>query len=139
VLDVGTGSGVLAIAASRLGAATVVGIDDDPDAIASARDSLALNPDATVSLDVADLRAAALGQFDVVVANLTGGLLIAVAARLQSLVAPSGRLVLGGLMDHEESAVLRAFGAPTVEKRGQEDEWGVCNFADLKGPRRTTL
>jgi len=132
VVDVGTGSGVLAIAASRLGAATVVGIDDDPDAIASARDSLALNPEARVTLTTSDFRVPSPespipprpAQFDVVVANLTGGLLMATAGRLQSL-APSGRLVLSGFMEHEEDDVRRAFAGLRVKWRAQEDEW-VC-------------
>jgi ribosomal protein L11 methyltransferase len=125
VADVGTGSGVLAIAASRLGAETVVAIDDDADAVKAARENLALNPEARVDVSVVDVRSAALEPFDVVVANLTGGLLIATAARLTSLAGPSGRLVLSGLMDNEESDVLRAFSGLKVEWRGQEDEW-VC-------------
>jgi ribosomal protein L11 methyltransferase len=130
VVDIGTGSGVLAIAASRLGAATVAAIDDDADAVAAARDNLTLNPDARVTIEVIDLRIPDPGSripdhFDVVVANLTGGLLIAAAARLTSLAGPSGRLVLGGFMDDEESGVLRAFSGLDVEWRGQEDEW-VC-------------
>jgi ribosomal protein L11 methyltransferase len=130
VVDVGTGSGVLAIAASRLGAATVVAIDDDADAVAAARDNLTLNPDARVTIEIIDLRTLDPGpripdRFDVVVANLTGGLLIAAAGRLASLAGPSGRLVLSGLMDDEESGVLRAFSGLCVEWRGQEDEW-VC-------------
>jgi ribosomal protein L11 methyltransferase len=130
VVDIGTGSGVLAIAASRLGAATVVAIDDDADAIASARDNLTLNPDARVTIEVIDVRIPDPGSqipdhFDVVVANLTGGLLIATAAQLKSLAGPSGRLVLSGFMDDEERDVRRAFAGLEMEWRAQEDEW-VC-------------
>jgi ribosomal protein L11 methylase PrmA len=64
-------------------------------------------------------------HFDVVVANLTGGLLIAAAARLKSLAGRSGRLVLSGFMDREERDVLRAFAGLETEWRAQEDEW-IC-------------
>ena len=53
------------------------------------------------------------------------GLLIAAATQLTSLAGPSGRLVLSGFMDGEESGVLRAFAELNVEWRCQEDEW-VC-------------
>jgi ribosomal protein L11 methyltransferase len=125
VIDVGTGSGVLAIAARRLGAAAVLAIDDDPDAIAAAEANVGLNEESRIALEVTDLRSSPIGQFDVVVANLTGGLLIASGDRLQSFAAPDGRLVLSGFMDHAEREVLAAFGTYALETRAQEDEW-VC-------------
>jgi len=123
VLDVGTGSGVLAIAASLLGASRSVGIDDDADAITSAHENLQLNPQAEATLLVADLRATDVGSADVVTANLTGGLLISAARALQDLVARGGSLVLSGLMAVEETDVLAAFPAWSVNYRSEEDEW----------------
>jgi len=123
VLDVGTGSGVLAIAASLLGASRSVGIDDDADAITAARENLERNPQAEATLLVADLRATDVGSADVVIANLTGGLLISAARTLQDLVARGGSLVLSGLMAVEERDVLAAFPTWTVEHRSEEDEW----------------
>ena len=125
MIDVGTGSGVLAIAARRLGASGVLAIDDDPDAIAAAESNLRLNQESRVALEIADFRSAKIGQFDVVLANLTGGLLIASADRLASLAIAGGRLILSGFMDHEEQEVSRAFGSCALEWRTQEDEW-VC-------------
>jgi len=123
VLDVGTGSGVLAIAARFLGATHVVGIDDDPDAVASARENLELNKVVDLTLVVGDLRSADLDPADVVVANLTGGLLASAAPRLQQLAAPGGRLILSGLMVQEDAQTLRAFAPWTVEHRAEEDGW----------------
>jgi len=125
VIDVGPGSGVLAIAASLLGATPVVGVDDDVDAIQSARENLELNPEARVDLRVGDLRSTVLGVADIVLANLTGTLLVQAASQLQALVAPAGRLILSGLLDHEEPAVIAAFADLSVLDRRQEDEW-VC-------------
>ena len=125
VIDVGTGSGVLGIAANRLGAIHVLAIDDDPDAIASARENVGLNPGADVTLGTVDLRAATLKPFDVVLANLTGGLLVAAAPALARLTTRGGRLILSGFMESEETDVLAAFASCEVERRSQEDEW-VC-------------
>ncbi len=125
VLDVGTGSAVLAITASRLGAADVTAIDDDGDAIHAAWENLALNPGATVALIEGDFRALELIPADVVLANLTGALLIAGAERLRRLVNARGRLILSGLMTHEEADVVSALSAFTVEQRSEEDGW-VC-------------
>jgi len=132
VLDVGTGSGVLAIAARMLGAIHVLGIDDDADAIQSARENLALNAGVQIELQVMDLHGVVLTPFDLVVANLTGGLLMNTAARLQDLTAPAGRLVLSGFMYTEEIGVLAAFRGFAVVDRAQEEEW-VCVTLQREG------
>lgn len=123
VIDVGTGSGVLAIAASLLGAANVIGIDDDEDAISSARENLGLNPRARVNLQVGDLRQAAAANADLVTANLTGALLVTAADRIRQLMDSGGRLILSGFLAREERDVLHAFRPLTVEHRAQEEDW----------------
>jgi ribosomal protein L11 methyltransferase len=128
-LDVGTGSGVLAIAASRLGASQVLAIDDDPDAIASARENLELNHGTNVTLGTLDLRRAVVRPFGVVLANLTGGLLVATAEVLMRMTAPGGRLILSGFMQSEEPDVLAAFASCTIDQRSQEDEWVCATFS----------
>ena len=132
VLDIGTGSGVLAIAASLLGSSDVTGIDDDADAIASAQKNVELNRGANVTLLVGDLRSTRVPPADVIVANLTGGLLIASAGTLQSLATRGGRLILSGLMTTEEQDVLSAFAGWIVEHHSDEDEWVSLT---LRGPR----
>ena len=128
LLDVGTGSGVLAIAARRLGAARVLGIDSDPDAIESARDNLALNPEATaIEFAVADLASAPLPKADVVTANLTGALLIRSAGPLLAAVLPGGTLILSGILTNERDSVVAAyaFGARLVSEKEEEGWVGV--------------
>jgi ribosomal protein L11 methyltransferase len=124
VLDVGTGSGVLAIAAARLGASSALGIDVDVDAIQAATESLELNAEARgVSFEVADVRSASLSPADIVVANLTGTLLARAARDLLRLVRPRGFLIVSGLLSEEREAVLGAFDRPQVEREQQEDGW----------------
>jgi ribosomal protein L11 methyltransferase len=110
VLDVGTGSGVLAIAAVRLGAARALGVDFDADAIQAANENLPLNPGVdSVEFRLADLSAADLPEADVVTANLTGAVLIRSAARLLDLLRPAGVLIVSGVLDEERDDVVRAF------------------------------
>lgn len=119
VLDVGTGSGVLAIAADRLGAARTLGIDHDQDAVQAARENLALNPTAGhVSFAVADLRTTALPRAGVVTANLTGALLIETAADLLGAVEDRGALIVSGLLASERDEVV---GALRRDKKGGHD------------------
>jgi ribosomal protein L11 methyltransferase len=129
VLDVGTGSGVLAIAAAKLGAARAVGIDNDPDAIQAARENLSLNPDVTgVSFELADFVVSGVSRTgddaaDVVTANLTGALLTREAPRLLAAVRPGGRLIVSGVLDSERNAVLGAFSDVPLVWEEREDEW----------------
>ena len=128
VLDVGTGSGVLAIAAARLGANAVTAIDFDADAITSARECAELNA-LTAALDIRQVdlerEASVTGEpFNIVLANLTGGMLVRMAARLNALTMPGGTLIVSGVTREEEASVVAAFrevGA-TLETRLVEDE-----------------
>lgn len=124
VLDVGTGSGVLALAAHRLGARAALGIDSDPDALQSANENHVVNGrPAAVAFRLADLDATDLPPSDVVVANLTGALLVRQAARLTAAVCRGGRLIVSGLMTPERPAVLAAFPSLAVRWEAGEDEW----------------
>jgi len=124
VLDVGTGSGILAIAAGRLGAARALGIDTDADAIQSARENLAMNPAAAhVTLEVADLTAAALPDADVVVANLTGALFVRAAERLVGAVRKEGVLIVSGLLVHERNMVVAALSGQTLIWEREDEGW----------------
>jgi ribosomal protein L11 methyltransferase len=124
VLDIGTGSGVLAMAAERLGAARATGIDYDPDAIQSARENLELNRDVrSVIFDVADLSDASLPAADVVTANLTGALLVRSSSAVLAAVRPGGTLILSGLLAHERDEVRAAFLPAAVVWEREEDGW----------------
>jgi ribosomal protein L11 methyltransferase len=128
VLDLGTGSGVLALAASLSGARAVLAVDVDPDAIDSARASHALNPHAGgIDWLIGDFRnpgwaPAVSHQWDVVLANLTGGMLRSSAARIRELVAAGGRLIVSGFDTAEQPAVEQAL-AMTVERSLVEETW----------------
>ena len=124
VLDIGTGSGVLALAAARLGAADVLGIDNDPDAIESAEDTLGRNgAPSGVRVELRGLDDAALQPADVVCANLTGTLLRQQGARVQALIAPGGCAVLSGFTEDEARWVRKAFDACEVEAAHDEEFW----------------
>ena len=125
VLDIGTGSGVLAIAAARLGAAHVSAIDSDPDAVENARENVARNGVAAiVDAHVRDLSESGLPPADLVLANLTGTLLARHADALAELVRPSGRLIVAGFTADESFLVGDAF-LPRFEtvEAAEEDGW----------------
>ena len=126
VLDVGTGSGVLGITAAKLGAAAVVAIDNDPDAVATARENVGLNDlDGRIDVRHADFRRVdQLGDASIVLANLSAAVVCDSLERLVRLVSRPGTLIVGGVLASEELALRRAL-EPIghVAAVHAEDEW----------------
>lgn len=125
VIDIGTGSGVLAIAAIRLGARSAIALDTDEDALSCARENATANGvDDRVSRERSDVRGCAARPADVVLANLTGPLLIASAGDVANLTRPGGWVILSGLLESEEGPVLSAFqDFAHLDSRAAEGEW----------------
>ncbi|MFZ2064028.1 MAG: 50S ribosomal protein L11 methyltransferase [Candidatus Binatus sp.] len=114
VLDAGTGSGVLAIAAALLGhrAAEMVAIDIDPTALENARANARLNA-VEKSIRFSPVPLASIHRhFDLIVANILSGTLIELAPHLKRIVAPGGRLILGGFLADEADEVLSHYRSP---------------------------
>jgi ribosomal protein L11 methyltransferase len=108
-LDVGTGSGILAIATRLLGVAEVTAIDIDPVAMENAQENAALNHvtgQVRFSLvPIASLRR----HFDLITANILSSTLIEMAPRLIHRIAPEGRLILAGILSREADRVIAAY------------------------------
>ena len=121
-LDVGTGSGILAVALARLGVPRVVACDLDPVALPIARANLIRNRAPDVMLMTGTV-AALDGVFDLVVANLLAETLVADASLLGARVRPGGHLIASGLLRGQVTAVRAAYpGWPLADERG-DDEW----------------
>jgi ribosomal protein L11 methyltransferase len=125
VLDVGTGSGLLAIAARKLGAGRVVGTENDPVALRVAGENAERNG-AALDLALASPEAVA-GRFDVVVANILANTLVELAPAIAGKVAPGGALLLSGLLAGQESGVRDAYAArglsPDPRGDAADGEW----------------
>jgi ribosomal protein L11 methyltransferase len=126
VLDVGTGSGILAIAARLLGAPLAVGVEIDPDALPAARDHAALNAAEVHFVHGDGARCVRAGRFDVVLANIAAPLLVERAAELLAAGRPGCALVLAGILRDQAGEVREAFtsGAESVDVRF-DGEWAA--------------
>ena len=123
-LDVGTGSGILAIALAKLGAKKVWAIDNDPVALGVARENLQINHvEEHVRLSASALDRCK-NKFPLVVGNLTAETIIALARSIDQRVAAGGYLILSGILHDKTAAILRCF-APRfhVVKRKRAREW----------------
>lgn len=109
VLDYGCGSGILAIAAARLGAGTVVGTDVDPQAIAASVANARVNGVTAEFMLPEALSAGAHRQFDVVVANILTNPLRLLAPALAARVRPGGRIVLSGILEAQADEVIDTY------------------------------
>jgi len=113
VLDLGTGSGVLALAARRFGAKKIVATDFDPAAVRTARQNEALNfATPLIRWRRADVkRLAEKTPYDLVLGNLFSGILVEAAQQITAVVAPGGRLWVSGILRAQEKEVIAAYRA----------------------------
>ncbi len=135
IVDLGTGTGLLAFAASELWpAAHVLATDIDPIAIEVTRINMAANAIEHVELRVADgaqdLGASADSQFDLIIANILAGPLIAMAPEIAAIAAPSAVIILAGLLETQREAVVAAYAAcgcvvTALDRRG---DWTILRL-----------
>ncbi|MEJ2430808.1 MAG: 50S ribosomal protein L11 methyltransferase, partial [Deltaproteobacteria bacterium] len=125
VLDVGTGSGILGIAAARLGARRVLGLEIDPEALKVAAKNLLRNGVAEI-MSVSSIPLHQLDEtYDLVIANLTAPVIVQMAAILCRSVSPEGLLLLSGILKGEVDEVVKSFRAyyfKELDTRNME-EW----------------
>jgi ribosomal protein L11 methyltransferase len=137
VIDLGTGSGILAIAAARLGAASALALDVDPVAVEAARENARRNRvEHVVRIEAGSLAAAqAQPAFDFALVNILAKTIVQLCeAGLAEIVRPGGVIVLAGLIESQESEVREALARAglTVFDRIQDKDWVglVCWRAD---------
>ena len=127
VLDIGTGSGILASAALKLGAARAEGVDIDPVAVRTAGENAALNGVADrLTVLVGDLSDKASGQYQIITANIVANAIMALAPAVPGLMAEGGVFIASGIIDTRKEEVIAALQAAGLkvqevkEKRGWE-------------------
>ncbi|MDA7595394.1 50S ribosomal protein L11 methyltransferase [Luminiphilus sp.] len=128
VVDYGCGSGILGIAAARLGAGPVLAIDNDPQALVASRANAQANAVAEAQFAVVMPDDSAVTQWsgtaELVVANILAGPLVTLAPTLLSLLAPGGQLLLAGLLKDQASEVIDAYANQVpLQIAAQEDGW----------------
>jgi ribosomal protein L11 methyltransferase len=127
VVDYGCGSGILAIAALKLGASKALGVDNDPQALAASRDNAARNQVSTDQFDVVmpedDLLSAWSNAASVVVANILAGPLLSLAHELIELTAPGGRLLLTGVLEEQAAKLIEHYEHVGLDVADRRDGW----------------
>lgn len=106
VLDLGCGSGILGIAAAKLGAGRIVGLDTDPLAVKATRENAAANG---VTIDVSEGTLEGAGQFDIVVANISGLTLERLSAQITRALRRGGHFIASGFLDERVDELCAAF------------------------------
>lgn len=123
LLDVGCGTGILALVALLIGGTKARAIDNDPDVVQVVRENAEANGmTERLVVDTTDV-AAVEGTWPLVVANIEARVLIRMASELGARVAPGGLLVLSGVLDEQADDVVKAYPSFVVEGTTRKDEW----------------
>jgi ribosomal protein L11 methyltransferase len=132
VLDVGCGTGILALAALMLGASRARATDNDADVVEVVQENAGRNGyQDRVEVDTADV-STLQGTWPVVLANIEARVLTGMAASLQRVVEPGGMLVLSGVLDTQRDEILAAFAPMHVQHVEQRDEWLAIELRKAK-------
>ena len=126
VFDVGTGSGILAVAAAKLGAARVRGVDLDPVAVRVAKENVAFNKVAdTVEITQGDLLTGVYGKANVIIANIIADIIIKMLADVKTRLAPNGMFIASGIIAERLSDVTAALLEQgfVIDKVTEEGGW----------------
>ena len=125
VLDVGTGSGILAVAAALRGASSVTGVDTDPDSLRSARRHAALNRVDLRLIQADGAAAVRAGAFDLVLANISAALLHEARDEITAACAPGGQIVLSGFLAGDADRLGAAYANAGAIERRDLGEWSA--------------
>lgn len=135
MLDIGTGSGILAIAALKLGARAAEGVDIDPMCVRTAGENAARNGvQDRFTVLVGDLSDKASGTYDIITANIVAAAILSLAPAVPALMAPGARFIASGIIDERRDEVLaglRAAGLRPVEVK--EKRGWVCIICEKQG------
>lgn len=128
VLDIGTGSGILAIAALKLGAAAAEGVDIDPMCVRTAGENAARNGvEDRLTVLVGDLSDKASGVYDLITANIVAAAILSLAPHVPALLAPGAVFIASGIIDTRKEEVLAGLRAAGLEPFDVREKRGwVC-------------
>ena len=127
VVDFGCGSGILAIAALKLGAGCALGVDNDPQAVVASRDNAQRNDIDTDGFTVVMPNDGVIAQWDdsadLMVANILAGPLVELADQLIRLTAPGGTILLTGVLEAQAPELIERYRSVNLEVNQQRDGW----------------
>ncbi len=124
VIDYGCGSGILAIAACKLGASSVFAVDIDPQALSASTENALRNDIEPEMLHISLATLLAIDEADLLIANILSGPLIELAPKFASLVKPKGRILLSGILKHQVNDIKCAY-QPffNLDSEKQREDW----------------
>lgn len=125
VLDIGTGTGILAILADKLGAGTVIGVDIDPECLRVSKENAQRNQAQNLIIEDAPIDRLR-SNFDVIIANIIDGVLMTLQKDILRLLNSNGDLILSGILSEREEGFISNFienGNLSIERRLEKDGW----------------
>jgi len=136
LLDIGTGTGILAIGASKMGFSKIFAIDIDPLAVIAARENITLNGLTNIEVKAGNISVVE-GTFDVIIANLISGTLIEIASKVVLRLNMGGMIILSGMLLGEEDMVEDAYrkAGLDLKEKSFDDKWVTLVFI-APGDRR---